>query len=104
MGHYIDKDNLEAFLNELRENLDDSDFDRGYLCAIDSIFGCYLNTIEVKDVDFEKELGILDNAYFEFNGVMVKGTTIVEELKVIAKHFFELGMAVSNKQIEEKDI
>lgn len=51
MGHYIDKDNLEAFLNELRGNLDDSDFDRGYLCAIDTIFGCYLNTLEVKEVE-----------------------------------------------------
>ena len=52
MGHYIDKDNLEAFLNELIENLGDSEYDMGYLCAIDSIFGCYLNSLEVKEVDF----------------------------------------------------
>ena len=49
----IDKDKLEAFLNELIEKLDDSVFDRGYLCAIDTIFGCYLNTIEVKEVQEE---------------------------------------------------
>ena len=53
MAQLIDKDKLEEFLNELRENLDDSDFDKGYLCAIDSIFGCYLNSIEVKEVDFD---------------------------------------------------
>ena len=49
----IDKDKLEAFLNELIEKLDDSVFDRGYLCAIDTIFGCYLNTLEVKEVQEE---------------------------------------------------
>lgn len=84
----IDKDRLEEFLNELIENLGDSDFDRGYLCAINSIFGCYLESIEAKEVglDFEQEL------YKSFG--QVKDFTLGMR---IAKHFFELGMSVSNK-------
>lgn len=93
----IDKDELEEFLNELTENLGDSDFNRGFLCAIDSIFGCYLNTLEVKEVDLEKTI----NDYFrgwKFDkelDIMVKPNNYsasFTDLKEIARHFFELGL------------
>jgi hypothetical protein len=63
-----------------------------------------INTLVVKEVNLEKELGILDNAYFEFNGVMVNGTTIVEEMKAIAKHFFELGLKAQHNSISIPNI
>ena len=88
----IDKDKLEAFLNELIENLGDSDYDRGYLCAIDSIFGCYLNTLEVKEVDLEEEIDrVWDNTSDNFSEDGWK------EFEDIAKHFFELGLKVAQK-------
>ena len=114
MAKYIDKDDLEAFLNELRENLGDSDYDRGYLCAIDSIFGCYLNSIEVKEVDLEKEVESF--AYTLPHSAIGDGERLgkfddpkVKEarkhgwshlwrynyVKKIAKHFFELGLHCS---------
>ena len=96
----IDKDKLEAFLNELIENLDDSDFDRGYLCAIDTIFGCYLNTLEVKEVDLEKELIEWHKEHFKKEGTFIgmSGFYLTNNSQMdIAKHFFELGMAVGNK-------
>ena len=55
----------------------------------------FLNTLEVKEVDLEKELNTLDNIYFELNGIAIKGASnylVVEQLKGIAKHFFELGV------------
>ena len=54
----------------------------------------FINTIELKEVNLEKEL----NIYLE----KVKETDEDIVFKDFAKHFFELGMQVSNKQIEEK--
>ena len=54
-----------------------------------------INNLEVKEVDLEKELNTLDNIYFELNGIAIKGASnylVVEQLKEIAKHFYELGL------------
>lgn len=115
MSKYIDKDELEEFLNELKENLDDSDYDRGYLCAIDSIFGCYLNSLEVNEVDLEEDLesfaytlphsAIGDGEHLgKFDDPKVKEARKhgwshlwrYNYVKEIAKHFFDLGLRVSN--------
>lgn len=103
MAEYIPKSVLVAEIEkriktnkECMLGLRNLDYYQGKVDTLNDTIS-FLNTLEVKEVDLEKELGILDNAYFEFNGVMVKGTAIVEEMKVIARHFFELGMAVSNK-------
>ena len=42
----------------------------------------------------------VEDVLFDLDGVAVKGAThylIVDDVKDIAKHFFELGMLVSNK-------
>jgi hypothetical protein len=49
---------------------------------------CFLDTLEVKEVDLESEWV----KYFENRGDMV-----TVNIKHLAKHFFELGMSVSNK-------
>lgn len=36
---------------------------------------CFLDTLEVIEVDLEKELSILDNTLFDLDGVAVKGAT-----------------------------
>lgn len=46
------------------------------------------------ETDLEKELNSLDDAYFDLDGIAVKGATYyltVEDLKDIARHFYELG-------------
>ena len=54
-------------------------------------------------MDLEKHLKEdIEDVFFNLNGVAVKGATYyynitVEDLKEIAKHFFELGMQASNK-------
>lgn len=100
MAHYIDKDNLETFLNELRENSDDSDFDRGYLCAIDSIFGCYLNTLEVKEMDLNEDINDFINEeyhYTEYEGKWIDEKDWRDSIQRCAKHFFELGLKVAQE-------
>ncbi len=55
----------------------------------------FVDALGTKGVDFEKELSILDNTLFDLDGVAVAGTThylTVEDVKDIAKHFFELGI------------
>ena len=56
----------------------------------------FLDTLEVKDVDLEKHLKEdIEDVLFDLNGVAVKGATYyltVEDVKDIAKHFFELGL------------
>ena len=49
---------------------------------------------EQEEVDLEKALNELDNAYFDLDGIAVMGATYyltVNDLKDIACHFYELG-------------
>lgn len=60
----------------------------------------YKENIEVKTVDLEKELKTLDDTLFNLDGVAVQGTTsylTVNDVKDIAKHFFELGIKSKEK-------
>ena len=54
-----------------------------------------LNSLEVKEVDLEKEL----NKYFITNNLIAADIQFepVTQMKKCAKHFFELGMVVNNK-------
>ena len=53
-----------------------------------------------KEIDLEKHLKEdIENVLFDLNGVAVKGATsylTVEDVKDIAKHFFELGLKAQN--------
>ena len=53
-------------------------------------FTKFLDTLEVKEVDFEKEIANQYESNYE-------DYLTYEEFADIAKHFFELGMLVSNK-------
>ena len=99
MKQYIDKDALVAEINKLtRENelyLDDNVSDSvrfqktcaySVLCDIRHS----LDTLEVKEVDLNKEIANQYEANYE-------EYLTYEEFADIAKHFFELGMSVSNK-------
>ena len=61
----------------------------------------FIDTLERKEVDLEKHLKEdIEDVLFDLDGVAVKGAThylTVEDVKDIAKHFFELGLSVSNK-------
>jgi len=54
-----------------------------------------ISDVETKNVNLEKELKILDNTLFDLDGVAIAGAThylTVEDVKDIAKRFFEMGL------------
>lgn len=102
MEQYIDKAALVAEIEKLKEeyalcptrnNYEDGLKEGrliGYKDALNKI-----NTFEVREVDLDKELKNLDDTLFDLDGVAVKGATsylTVEDVKDIAKHFFELEL------------
>lgn len=112
MAQYIDKAAVVAEIEKLissgkikcqqsQENNDQV----SYIAWSEHIATCgkilsFLDTLKVKEVDLEKELSILDNTLFDLDGVAVVGAThylTVEDVKDIAKHFYELGLNAKNK-------
>ena len=63
----------------------------------------FLDTIKVKEVDLEKEIkNEIDEYWYDndYGAIQRHGGTItmeVSDVKEIAKHFFKLGLSVSNK-------
>lgn len=96
MEQYISKSALVAEIERLKKNegwcqvgKDTADvyYARGFRFACERIIS-FIDTLEVKEVDFDAEW----KRYFKHRGEMA--TVNVHHL---AKHFFELGMSVSNK-------
>jgi len=92
MKQYIDK---SAVVAEIEKRIKETEsmkpkFDQFWAGQISAFKGILkiLNTLEVKEVDFETEW----KKYFEH-----KGNLATVNVKDLAKHFFELGMQVSNK-------
>lgn len=59
-----------------------------------------------QEVDLEKALNGLDNAYFDLDGIAVKGATYyltVNDLKDIARDFYELGLNASRRNSYDTD-
>lgn len=105
MAQYIDKDALVAEIKRRRKLVSDpilsgNDLMIGERNAYFNLLS-FIDTLEVKEVDLEKHLKEdIDDVLFDLNGVAVKGAThylTVEDVKYIAKHFYSLGMAASNK-------
>ena len=96
MEQYISKSALVAEIKRRKELVSDP-----ILLGNDLLIGernayfnllSFIESLEVKGVELEKEL----NIYLE----KVKETDEDIVFKDFAKHFFELGMQVSNKQIK----
>ena len=93
----IDKDKVVAEIERRKKELIElsNDFANQWACgSLDNILS-FLDTLEAKDVDLEKEIETLDSLLYDLDGVAVKGATsylTVEDVKEIAKRFFELGL------------
>lgn len=110
MKQYIDKNALLARIKKLKMDIGNifNEYDEGFwegrVTAFDDVI-CSLNTLEVKEVDLEKEIkNRIDNlsnlyCYMEdlFNGNEEEGVypipeNVKNELFEFAKYFFELGI------------
>lgn len=99
MAQYIDKDAVVAGIERLGKNAWES-FQKGnsteeqyylrYGVIQDTL--SLINNLEVKEVDLEKEIDLVWN---KTSDDFLEDGWI--EFESIAKHFFELGMAMSNK-------
>ena len=94
MAQYIDKDALVAEIKKqiefgklkCRQSQENNDHE-SYVAWSEHIGTCgkflsFINTLEVKEVDLEKEIDKIDDA--------IPGKR--EDIEYIAKHFFELGI------------
>ena len=106
MAKYIDKDALVAEIKRRRKLVSDpilagDDLMIGERNALFNLLS-FIDTLEVKEVDLEKEIkeSIIDEWCDEWSGDVGnwiryrRGTTsmTIEDVKDIAKHFFELGL------------
>ena len=96
MAKYIDKSVIVAEIRRIKTHefylhlKEDESAHRALDMVLES-----LDTLETKEVDLEKELERLDNILYDLDGVAIKGATsylTVEDVKYIAKNFFELGL------------
>lgn len=105
MGQYIDKAAVVAEIKRYKHKAHERLKIKGRTLAEDckdsalqNLCGNllhFLDTLELKEVDLDKELKNLDDTLFDLDGVAVQGATsylTVEDVKDIAKHFFELGI------------
>jgi hypothetical protein len=93
MTHLIDKNALVALIESYKDNFCDRN---GYLedsetngLAYDTLCDLEdsIDTLEVKEVDLEKHLKEdIEDIFFDLDGIAV------EDVKDIARHFFELGL------------
>ena len=90
MPQYISKDALVAEIEKMiYEAYPNSEWNHGYVTSCEKIL-YFLNTLEVKGVDLQKEIGkYLDVNNIEY-GFQVK-------LFDFARHFFELGIKATQK-------
>jgi hypothetical protein len=96
MTQYIEKSALIAEIeSKIKEWKFGSSSEAKYRLEVYKELSEWLNGIESKEVDLEKELKKLDNILYDLDGVAIAGAThylTVEDVKDIAKHFFELGL------------
>ena len=97
MEQYIPKSALLAEIEKRKGMCDNhyGDYWNGcYNTFIDIL--SFIDTLEVRGGDLEKHLKEdIEDVFFDLNGVAVKGATYyltVEDVKDIARHFFELGL------------
>ena len=99
MAHLIDKDTLVAEIERRKQvafgwmETAPNDAIEAQIELCDD-FLSFLNTLEVKEVDLEKE-------YDDFQDLTLARLVNRNAGIVIAKHFFELGMQVSNPLIRK---
>lgn len=93
----IDKSALVAEIEKLKGKVDDgSSYCNGWQHAL-HMLEIEINTIEVKEVDLEKELDSMITPELKFHKAL-------PSLFDVAKHFFELGLSVNSKTQKGEEV
>ena len=92
MKQYIDKSALAAEIEGMLQEeypCDNSEQTTGYHCALYELQD-FLNSLEVKEVDLEKEIELVKGDYEQVD------VAWNNDFDFIARHFYELGLQVNN--------
>ena len=102
MTQYIDKSALVAEINQRIEDYKSHKIDYSYydglIFALEDLRDDFINTLEVKEVDLEKEIKEVQREYKtieEYEGY--PATIYSNDIECIAKNFFKLGIKVAQK-------
>ena len=94
MAHYIPKSvvvaEIERRIKDILELVHPNNYDKAALQLYKGLLS-FINTIEVKDVDLEKEITLMEEKYYGFESL--SRSDIIEMIK----HFFELGLKAAQK-------
>ena len=94
MVQYIDKSALVAEIERIKKEECPTDSYEGRCKLLwFERFLSFINTLEVKEVDLEKELDVIIDS---LNNDKYEHLSIRQQLSHIARHFFELGLQVNN--------
>ena len=95
MKQYISKDALVAEIEKIKDEAEiyPSDFGCGRLSICKELMN-FLDTLEVEEVDLEKELDFVKDAYYYFT------SDEKDSMMKVARHFYELGIQKTQKGIE----
>ena len=91
MRQFIDKSTLVVEIKKMKDKAyPHSDWNQGYVTSCEKILS-FLDTLEVKEVDLEKEIDTYWDKYCndEFGELFERDNEFTDD---IAKHFFELGL------------
>lgn len=93
MAHYIDKDSVVAEIEKLRDEakIHSSDFSCGRLSICKELMN-FLDTLEVKEVDLEKEIQQHINDCLDIKFPTTDIKMIAKDVEYTARKFFELGL------------
>jgi len=93
----IDKDVLVAEIEKLKKSHDNwSCMGKRFHQEHENLLS-FIDTIEVKDVDLDKEIDDIFQKYKNgYNGLLICKKS---DFSVIAKHFFELGLKAQKEEI-----
>lgn len=97
MEKYINKNAVVAEINRVLNSYDPNEITSGRYALAD--LRDFINTLDVKEVDLEKEIKDYSHALPHAKTGVPNGWRLdwhEDEVMEIAKHFFELGMRVKN--------
>lgn len=103
MAQYIDKDasvaEIERRIAEYKDMKIDSSYYEGMVASLVFFRDEFINTFEVKEVDLEAELNKWRHNHFHGRRDKDASGEYLERISQLelAKHFFKLGLKVSNK-------
>ncbi len=88
----IDKSTVVAEIEKMKNKAyPNSDWNHGYVTSCEKLLS-FINTLEVKEVNLEKEMDFVKDAYYYFT------SDESDSIMKVAHHFFKLGLKAQKEE------